>query len=350
MLRRGQTPRSRNRSAPLCVGTLDTLLSHAAADSTQTRKIIDINGFPVYNINHWLYFIDTMLNKVKQGADMARVSQAESSGKVITGQIAKPLGAAQAVQAVIQVDVMALVLGARPGREFVASGDYRTGKDLPVSVQYDVRNRTGRLRVIQSDNGQGRWHKGWHFGLRGRRSPRTTDYRLDLDLTDAVPLDLDVLVGVGKADLDLSGLTVRSLRLEGGVGRSVITLPRQGSVDLDVTSGVGEVVVEPAAAPGDLQIRRMRIGSGVGSVRMELPDCGGFEVLVDSGMGDVVLQVPPELAASVECSSGIGRVRVEQGRFERVGHGRWQTRGFAEGGNRVRIRVDSGMGNVSIES
>lgn len=280
---------------------------------------------------------------------MVRATEAEAQSKVIIGEIAEDLGEAQAVRAVIHLGVMALALRARPGRALAASGTYRTGRYLPVSVAYEVRNGTGELSIMQRGEGGSTWHKGWHFGFRPRRE-RTADYRLDLDLTDAVPLDLNVHVGVGAADLDLSGLNVRSLVVEGGVGRSTITLPRQGSLALDVTSGVGNIVIEPPAFGGELQIKRLHIGSGVGKVRMELPDRGEFEAKVESGMGDVTLQVPTELAAYVECTNGIGRVRIEPGRFERVGHGRWQTPGYATAADRVFIRVDSGMGNVNIVS
>ncbi|HOA23217.1 MAG: hypothetical protein WBH90_16285 [Aggregatilineales bacterium] len=280
---------------------------------------------------------------------MTGTAEAEAQDRVITGEIAETLGEAQAMRAVIHLGVMALALGARPGRALAASGSYRTSRRLPVNVSYEVRNGTGELNITQRGEGGSTWHTGWRFGFRRRRE-RTVDYRLDLDLTNAVPLDLNVHVGVGAADLDLSGLNVRSLVVEGGVGRSAITLPRQGSLVLDVTSGVGDLVVEPPAFSDELRIEQLHIASGVGKVRMELPDRGKFEAKVESGMGDVTLQVPTELAAYVECTNGIGRVRIEPGRFERVGHGRWQTPGYATAADRVFIRVDSGMGNVNIVS
>jgi hypothetical protein len=63
----------------------------------------------------------------------------------------------------------------------------------------------------------------------------------DLEASSAVPLSLDLNIGMGSSMLDLSDLQISGLRAWIGVGRSTITLPVNVSFNGKVSSGVGLV-------------------------------------------------------------------------------------------------------------
>lgn len=134
----------------------------------------------------------------------------------------------------------------------------------------------------------------WPFGFEG-------DFRWDLQLSPDVPIALDVDAGVGEIKLDLRGLMLSGL-------------------DLDV---------------------------GVGSVTVHLPDSGNYEVDIDGGVGSIVLIIPEGVEASVDADIGIGGVSVPDG-FSAFGDERWETDGFDEASERVDIRIDGGVGNITV--
>ncbi len=257
---------------------------------------------------------------------------------VLHGNIAQRLGEVTALRVILRLSVMRLRLGARPGSEYAATGDFWTDEEYPLGVEYAVEGATGILTIRQP-----RVHVGDFLSLWPLRGGR-----LDLDLTNAVPIDLSVHMGVGRASLDLSGLQVRSLDLDGGVGELDVTLPERGELGVKIDGGVGRIAVALPPAPSELTLRSLHIRSGVGAVRAEVPRRGNFAIDVDTGIGEVTLELPDEMAASVVYSGGLGRLNVPVDRFEHLSRGHWQTRGYNEAAHRATIRVNAGIGAVNV--
>jgi hypothetical protein len=65
----------------------------------------------------------------------------------------------------------------------------------------------------------------------------------NLGISPDVLLDLDVELGVGENDLDLSDLQLESLSVELGIGASRIILPKEGEFPARIEGAIGETVV-----------------------------------------------------------------------------------------------------------
>lgn len=90
----------------------------------------------------------------------------------------------------------------------------------------------------------------------------------NLQLSDRVPLELEVETGAGVAQLNLHGLQVAELEVKTGVGSTTLTLPRHGPLRAEVEGGVGEtVVIVPRGAP-----IRIRLETGLGSTAVKGSD------------------------------------------------------------------------------
>jgi hypothetical protein len=61
----------------------------------------------------------------------------------------------------------------------------------------------------------------------------------------------------------------------------------------------------------------------------------------------VVLRVPPGVAARVEGVMGLGKPDVDTARFPKVDGG-YQSSDFAQAADRVDVRVDGGVGSVTV--
>jgi len=92
---------------------------------------------------------------------------------------------------------------------------------------------------------------------------------LVLRLAPGVTVELEMSTGVGQSFVDLTGLQVRSLRLEGGVGRTEVSFesPQDEPMSvIDLESGVGEVIVRGL---GNTRVRVFRFEGGVGAAEVD---------------------------------------------------------------------------------
>jgi hypothetical protein len=72
---------------------------------------------------------------------------------------------------------------------------------------------------------------------------RVSEPTWDLGLTPEIPLDIRFSQGAGNSNLDLSGLQVRALKVNQGVGKTTITLPAVGQFDARIDGAIGQVVI-----------------------------------------------------------------------------------------------------------
>lgn len=214
-----------------------------------------------------------------------------SRGDVVTTEVAERLGNVDALEVNLNVGVMETNVDALSGGDYAIEGTYKTNSDnLKLDMNYETRGDTGVLTISQQ-------------GRDGRLDlTSNTTNKLDLGLTDQVPVDLIIDAGVGKVTLDLTGVNVRSLRIEAGVGSLDITLPGEGN----------------------------------------------FEVSVDAGVGSVNLTVPNSLEARVEYEGGLSNLDVPN-RFDKTGEDVWETGNYSGATNRVKIAVNAGIGSVNIQ-
>lgn len=179
------------------------------------------------------------------------------------------------------------------------AGDALVAGNISHPRRYDppslrVETDADEHMTVRIDERERRSFSFWPFGIDG-------DFRWDLQLSPDVPIALDVDAGVGEIKLDLRGLMLSGL-------------------DLDV---------------------------GVGSVTVHLPDSGNYEVDIDGGVGSIVLIIPEGVEASVDADIGIGGVSVPDG-FSAFGDERWSTEGFEDASDRADIRIDGGVGNITV--
>ncbi len=101
--------------------------------------------------------------------------------------------------------------------------------------------------------------------------PFADDWAWELRLTPNVPIELDVDLAMGQADIDLTGLDISSLNVDMAMGRIEVIFPDRGDFDAEVEGAIGEIVVvipEGMAA---------RISFDTGLVARQIPDSYGCD-------------------------------------------------------------------------
>jgi hypothetical protein len=160
------------------------------------------------------------------------------------------------------------------------------------NIDYRISGREGRLTVKQPDS-----------NVEGIPDDQI-EYTWDLKLSDDVPMDLDVTLGVGDSNLDLRGLSLTNLNVEVGVGEADVDLSGDWpeSFDVDIQGGVGSTRV---ILPREVGVRvRTQTGIGAISVRGLIRDGDVYTNEAYEG-ADVVLDI--------EVQGGVGSIELEYG-------------------------------------
>ncbi len=186
----------------------------------------------------------------------------------------------------------------------------------------------GEVKIEQNSRGDEvsvRPTSGWSWGMRS--GAYTAVHQWQLGLSPTIPLDLNFDLSSGQARLDLSGLQLQNLVIEGGSGATTLTLPDGGDYD-------------------------MRYDVGSGAVWMTLPSRGQHRFEIEGGSGGVNIILPAQIEARVTVESGSGTLSISQ-QF-RESHGRGDTRIYttpnfdSSGSNYIDLQIDMGSGSISI--
>ena len=155
-------------------------------------------------------------------------------------------------------------------------------------VEYKTAGTTSELTIQQP----GRTH---NYGVGGTR------YRWDLQLSNKVPMDLEVHFGAGQARLDLGSMMLRGVEIHMGVGQ----------LDMDLRGAVKH----------------------------------SYNVTVHGGIGQATVRLPADAGIYAEAHGGIGSVNVT-GLHNRGGH--WESDGWAGAQNRINVEVHGGIGEIRL--
>ena len=159
----------------------------------------------------------------------------------------------------------------------------------------------------------------------------TTRPRWQIGLTDRLPLTLRVQGGVGDADVNLAGLQLETLRIEGNIGRMNITLPAGGAaLPASIRGGAGAIALNvPHNAAGTVDVR-----GGVGGFAVTLEAGAAVQINVQGGVGKTLLT--PGFYRSEAAAPGLSNTAV------------WQTPDFDMAARQVAINVTDVVGNISV--
>jgi hypothetical protein len=211
-------------------------------------------------------------------------------GKAETLRKAVSAGEAESAQVTIALGVGRLSLSSGTDELLDARFEYNI-PDWKPEVSYEVEDGLGRLTVEQPSR------------VIGATWPGNVRYDWALKLGARTPMDLEVELGVGKAELDLRGLPLRHLEVDAGVGEGLIDLSGDRTFDLeaDIEAGIGKLTLLLSSVVGT----RVEVDGGIGNVlnRGLRPDGDGYvndtwgksqrslKINVGGGVGEVELKL-----------------------------------------------------------
>lgn len=114
---------------------------------------------------------------------------------------------------------------------------------------------------------------------------------------------------------------------------------------LHVASGANETQLDLR----ELLVEDLSLETGASSTVVWLPaSAGSTHVKVGAGAASIELHVPDGVAANIESESALVGMHIDEQRFPRDGSGGWRSPDYASANNRVDIRLEMGMGSITI--
>jgi hypothetical protein len=214
------------------------------------------------------------------------------SGELHSQEINQPIG--DAIKAKIEVNFGTgqLEIGENAEEDVLVSGVIELTDSEVLDNEY--RLASGIAYVLFDSHGQ-QYYPSWLFG---DNRNQTRNWRIYL--TNEIPIELIVDIGVGQSEIDLR----------------------------------------------DIQLSRLDIDCGVGEAAVYLPGDGQYTAYVNGGVGQLKVYVPKGLPVQIIVESGLGNNTV-MGDYHQSGNV-YTSSTYKESDERVNLYVDGGVGNISI--
>jgi hypothetical protein len=212
------------------------------------------------------------------------------TGRAFTSEdVRQALDGATQAEVVIAPAVGTLDIEALPESASLVEGVIRLGRGERATPEFAVEDGTATFTLRSEGVALGPFIGSWD-DQRG----------WDLGLSPDVPLQLEVSLGVGKSDVDLTGLTVSDLEVSMGVGQTTVILPGEGH----------------------------------------------FQAEIDGAIGQTIVVIPAGLAARIHVDTGLAGSQLpdEYQRRDDV----YTSPGYESADNRVNLKVSQAIGNITI--
>lgn len=215
-------------------------------------------------------------------------------------------------------------------------------------MDYSVRDRVGYLDFT-SDCKPGepetRHGKSIHIDHLSSRD-------LAMQFTDAVPIAFDMELGLGKGDIDLTGLAVKDFSLSCGASSVELRIDRPNTQvieDMSIEAGVSKF---RAYGLCNARFRHLKFSGGVGSYALDFG--GPLEKEVDAdlevGLGTLTVTIPPDIGAKVYYEkSWIAHLSIDRdfSASSRDENSYFSDNYYTAKG-RLNLHIDAGLGSVKI--
>lgn len=169
-----------------------------------------------------------------------------------------------------------------------------------------------------------------------------------LDLSTAVPLDLELRLGATEARVDAGGLWLNRLRVETGAADAVLdfSAPNRSRLQrLDVQLGAAGFVITNL---GNANVEYISVEGGVGSVDLDFGGAITQDVTVDANvaLGKFSLRLPPDVGVRVEVKKLLAS--FEHPGLYKQGNA-YYSNNWDDAKVRMRVRAETVFGAIEID-
>ena len=201
--------------------------------------------------------------------------------------------------------------------------------------------RRGVLRVALSNEVDGRRTR-MDFG------DRSSENSLELELAPDLPLELELDFGAGRADIDLTGLAVRTLQLSTGAAEATLRIDEANRERMESASfnvGVADFRIDGV---GNLNAEEVVVKAGLGSVVLDLDGewLTDARLTLEMGLGTLRIQAPEFLGMQLRNrNTFLASMNVDG--LTRRGDG-WRSPNWDSAPRKVEIDISAALGSIEV--
>jgi len=227
-----------------------------------------------------------------------------------------------------------------------ANIDAELKHDIDDYIEYSSRDNIGYLNICTSDENyksSNEHNHSIHFSGFGTNT-------WDMHFTDAIPISYDVELGMGKADFDFSGLSIKDLNLSTGASSVDMRFDKHNrSVieDMNIESGVSKFHAEGLC---NANFSHLKFQGGVGSYEL---DFGGkldreANVDIEVGLGSLTVIIPEHTGAKIEYEKSIIAHITLADDFSEQEQNTYYSANYYDAPGKLNMHIEAGLGSVKI--
>jgi hypothetical protein len=214
--------------------------------------------------------------------------------------------------------------------------------DVTKYIDYSIRDRIGYLSVNTSDKSE-----------RNKKSFHISNFNTgtwDTFFSDEVPISFDIELGLGKGDLDFSGLAVKDLSLSAGASAVSMRFdkPNKSEMeDLTIEAGLSKF---DGKNLGNANFRHMKFEGGVGTYHLDFGGSIDKEVDVDIevGLGSLTVTIPRAVGAKIAYEKSILAHFDIDHEFSEESEDNYISPNYYSASGKINLHIDAGLGSVKI--
>lgn len=212
-----------------------------------------------------------------------------------------------------------------------------------MQMRYDQRQMRP---VTEYDRASGRLRLGVQGVRRNQRAQRGGN--ATVELAPGIPTDLSLEFGAGRAELELGGLSLRSVDLSAGASETEVRFAAPNRVPagtVRVASGASRLRMRGL---GNARAERFVLDGGVGEATLEFDGAWARSATLDveMGLGSVTLRFPRALGVRIERDGFL--TRFSPAGMVRRGDA-WYSNNWDSARYKLTVQVDAALGSVDVE-
>jgi hypothetical protein len=212
-----------------------------------------------------------------------------------------------------------------------------------MQMRYDERQMRP---VTEYDRASGRLRLGVQGARRNQRAQRGGN--ATMELAPGIPTDLSLEFGAGRAELELGGLSLRSVDLSAGASETEVRFAAPNRVQagtVRVASGASRLRMRGL---GNARAERFVLDGGVGEATLEFDGAWdrSASLNVEMGLGAVTLRFPRSLGVKIQREGFL--TRFSPAGMVRRGDA-WYSNNWDSARYRLTVQVDAALGSVDVQ-
>jgi hypothetical protein len=212
-----------------------------------------------------------------------------------------------------------------------------------MQMRYDER----QMRPVTAyDRESGRLRLGVQGVRRNQRAQRGGN--ATMELAPGIPTDLSLEFGAGRAELELGGLSLRSVDLSAGASETEVRFAAPNRVQagtVRVASGASRLRMRGL---GNARAERFVLDGGVGEATLEFDGAWDRSATlnVEMGLGSLTLRFPRALGVKIQREGFL--TRFSPAGMVRRGDA-WYSNNWDSARYKLTVQVDAALGSVDVE-